>query len=105
MKRRRLIHNTNQTNEQRGQLRRNLTPAEARLWTYLSKSQLDGKKFRRQHAIGPFIADFYCPECRVIVELDGAGHMTEFGAKRCGTDAIPEEIRHSSDSVREPMRF
>ncbi|HET9942404.1 MAG TPA: endonuclease domain-containing protein [Terriglobia bacterium] len=37
-------------------------------------SGLEGKKFRRQHGIGPYIADFYCPECRLIVELDGAVH-------------------------------
>jgi very-short-patch-repair endonuclease len=40
----------------------------------LKDSKLDGRKFRRQHGIGPYIVDFYCPECRGIVELDGAGH-------------------------------
>ena len=74
MKRRRLIHNLEATNDRRRQLRRNLSPAEALLWTNLKGSKLDGKKFRRQHSIGPYIADFYCPECRVIVELDGARH-------------------------------
>jgi very-short-patch-repair endonuclease len=39
-------------------------------------------KFRRQHNIGPFILDFYCPECRLAIELDGAGHHTEIGAER-----------------------
>ena len=62
-------------------LRKNLTPAEALLWTNLKNSQLAGKKFRRQHSIGPFIVDFYCPECRVAVELDGEGHMTETGTE------------------------
>jgi len=62
-------------------LRKNLTPAEALLWTNLKNSQLAGKKFRRQHSIGPFIVDFYCPECRVAVELDGDGHMTETGTE------------------------
>ncbi len=74
MKQRRLIHNLKSLKERRRELRRNLTPAEALLWACLRKSQLDGKKFRRQHSIGPYIVDFYCPECRVIVELDGAGH-------------------------------
>ena len=74
MKQRRLIHNLKSLNERRRELRRNLTPAEALLWACLRKSQLDGKKFRRQHSIGPYIVDFFCPECRVIVELDGAGH-------------------------------
>ena len=64
------IHNLVATNARRRELRRNLTPAEA----LLKGSKLDGRKFRRQQGIGSYIADFYCPECRVIVELDGAGH-------------------------------
>ena len=71
---RRLIHNLDAKTLQRRHLRANLTPAEATRWKYIKKSQLDGRKFRRQHSIGPYIADFYCPECRLIVELDGAGH-------------------------------
>src|SRR5262249_31179222 len=82
MKRRRLIHNI-AANKPRGrQLRENLTPAEALLWTNLKNSQLDGKKFRRQHGVGPYFVDFYCPECRLAVELDGDGHMTDVGAER-----------------------
>ena len=71
---RRRLHNREYLRKYRQELRENLTPAEAFLWSYLKRSQLDGRKFRRQHGIGPYIADFYCPECRVIVELDGAGH-------------------------------
>ena len=82
MKRRRLIHNLQPSNERRRELRRNPTRAESYLWQSLRKSQLDGKKFRRQHGIGPYIVDFYCPECRVIVELDGAGHFGLLGAER-----------------------
>jgi very-short-patch-repair endonuclease len=74
MKQRRPIHNLKSGGDRRRQLRKNLTPAEALLWTNLKESKLDGKKFRRQHGIGPYIADFCCPECRVIVELDGARH-------------------------------
>ena len=81
MKRRRLIHNLTASNERRNELRASLTSAEAFLWTHLRNSQLDGKKFRRQHSIGPYIVDFFCPECRLAVELDGAGHMTEVGAE------------------------
>jgi very-short-patch-repair endonuclease len=79
--RRRLTHNVTSSTDTRKRLRQNLTPAEALLWTNLKNSQLAGKKFRRQHSIGPFIVDFYCPECRVAVELDGDGHMTEAGAE------------------------
>jgi very-short-patch-repair endonuclease len=63
-------------------MRKQLTPAEALLWKHLKSSQLEGRKFRRQHNIGPFFVDFYCPECRVAVELDGAGHFNEIGSER-----------------------
>jgi len=83
---RRLIHNISKNDEKRSQLRNSLTPAEALLWRNLKKSQLNGKKFRRQHGIGPYIVDFYCPEVRLAVELDGAGHSSllqrELDAKR-----------------------
>ena len=81
MMRRRLIHNLESSNNRRKELRENLTSAEALLWLNLKKSQLDGKKFRRQHSIGPYIVDFFCAECRLAVELDGEGHMTLSGAE------------------------
>jgi very-short-patch-repair endonuclease len=81
MIRRRLIHNLESSNERRKQLRQNLTSAEALLWTNLKKSQLEGKKFRRQHGVGPYIVDFFCPECRLAVELDGERHMSLSGAE------------------------
>ena len=55
-------------------LRRNQTAAEQRLWAHLRKRQVDGLRFRRQVACGSFIADFYCPQARLIVEVDGAVH-------------------------------
>ena len=59
--------------------RKNLTPSEARLWTALRKSQLNGLRFRRQHPIGPFIVDFFCPSARLAVEIDGANHFEDGG--------------------------
>ena len=56
------------------ELRRNATDAESRLWFRLRDRQLFGLKFRRQHRIGPYIADFYCDECELVVELDGGQH-------------------------------
>jgi len=44
------------------------------LWRVLRDRQLSGLKFRRQHAIGPFVTDFCCSSCKLIVELDGAIH-------------------------------
>ena len=69
------IHNQQALKPLRKQLRSSLTPAEAALWRGLQRSQLNGKKFRRQHSVGPYILDFYCPECHLAVELDGQGHF------------------------------
>ncbi len=56
------------------ELRRDMTPAEKVLWERLRDRRLDGLKFRRQHPLGPFVTDFYCAECRLVVELDGDIH-------------------------------
>ena len=55
-------------------LRREQTDAERTLWRMLRGRRLGGLKFRRQHVVGPWILDFYCPECRLAVELDGGQH-------------------------------
>ncbi|NEN24737.1 DUF559 domain-containing protein [Cryomorpha ignava] len=59
----------------RKNLRNNLTPAEAKLWTLLKGKGLEGRKFRRQHSFANYILDFYCPEERLAIELDGQGHF------------------------------
>ena len=82
------IHNRKHLEKFRKELRNNLTPAEAVLWSSLQKKQLEGRKFRRQHSIGKYIADFYCPSEKLVIELDGAGHFTPEGS-----DA--DEIRDS----------
>ena len=56
------------------QLRSNPTDAERRLWWLLRAKQLGGLRFRRQQPIGPYIADFFCPAAKLIVELDGDHH-------------------------------
>jgi very-short-patch-repair endonuclease len=68
------IKNVSYLKERRKQLRNNLTPAEAALWSSLRNSQLKNRKFRRQHSIGNFIVDFYCPAEKIIIELDGEVH-------------------------------
>ncbi len=59
-------------------------PAEQRLWYCLRDRRLNGFKFRRQVPVGPYIADFYCAACRLIVELDGDSHAHrhEYDAER-----------------------
>jgi len=53
-----------------------MTPAEKKLWQRIRKQNL-GVKFRRQHPINRYIADFYCHEARLIVEIDGGYHNDE----------------------------
>ena len=54
-------------------LRREMSPPEAILWQVL-RERPEGLKFRRQHPVGPFVADFYCPSRKLIVEVDGMAH-------------------------------
>ncbi len=68
------IHNIIALRDNRKKLRNSLTPAEAKLWTLLKNSQLENKKFRRQHSVGPYVLDFYCPSEKLCIELDGEGH-------------------------------
>jgi len=54
-------------------LRKDMPPAEQRLWYFIRRKQLGGFRFRRQHSIGPYIADFACLEVKLVIELDGEG--------------------------------
>ena len=74
------IHNRKNLLNIRKALRNDLTPAEAVLWTALQKRQLEGRKFRRQHSIGNYIIDFYCPSEKLAIELDGTFHFTPEGS-------------------------
>jgi very-short-patch-repair endonuclease len=55
-------------------LRTNATPAERILWASLRTLKGQGFHFRRHAPIGPYIADFVCKRCKVVVELDGSQH-------------------------------
>jgi len=57
-------------------LRRKLTSAESILWSRL-RDGIGGIRFRRQHPIGPYIADFACIRARLVVEVDGATHGSD----------------------------
>ncbi|MFL9666887.1 endonuclease domain-containing protein [Variovorax sp. AB1(2024)] len=59
-------------------LRREMTDSERKLWSGLRSEQL-GVKFRRQHPLGNYIADFACLEPKLIVELDGSQHQAQAG--------------------------
>ena len=61
-------------NEFARQLRHNQTDAERKLWAALRGKALDGRRFRRQHPMGPYVVDFVCLERKLIIELDGDQH-------------------------------
>ena len=56
------------------ELRKEMTPAEKKLWQVLRGNQLDGIYFRRQHPVGTYTLDFYCPQIGLAVEVDGGQH-------------------------------
>ena len=56
------------------ELRRNMTLPEKILWQFLRGSCFAGLRFRRQHPVGRYIADFCCPQKKLIIELDGGYH-------------------------------
>src|SRR5437868_4924133 len=62
-------------------LRKRMTPPEQILWSRLRGSKLGGLKFRRQHPLGAYIADFYCHEAGLVVELDGITHFYRSDAR------------------------
>jgi len=73
------IFNPKRTKEQRKYLRNNMTQAEVILWSELKGRKVLGYKFRRQHGIGNYIVDFYCPKLNLAIEIDGESHYTQKG--------------------------
>lgn len=110
------------TNPHAVELRHNSTDAERRLWHHLRNRSLGGFKFRRQVPIGPFIADFACVECKLIVEADGGQHGSAQDDRRTAhlrslgwrvlrfwnnevlqqTDAVLETILAACEQTKEP---
>jgi very-short-patch-repair endonuclease len=109
--RRSSLFNTRTKRKTRTRLRKSSTAAEAVLWTYIQNRKLFGKKFRRQSSVGPYIVDFYCPECRLVIELDGAPHFTpqveEYEKRR--TEYLEaaglKVLRFENKAVRENIEF
>jgi very-short-patch-repair endonuclease len=82
------------------ELRRNMTEAETVLWWKLRKRQLNNRQFYRQRIIGNYIVDFYCPEGKLVVEIDGSQHYSEPGKAR---DKMRDN--HLSDLGLTVLRF
>ncbi|MGB3240119.1 MAG: DUF559 domain-containing protein [Geitlerinemataceae cyanobacterium] len=89
------------------QLRHQLTPAESRLWQALRRKQLNGLHFRRQHPVGRFILDFYCPSCKLAIELDGAIHDLQVEYDTARSQQLEQfgyrVIRFRNDRVMEDL--
>ncbi len=71
----RMARETRKTETARA-LRKADVPTEALLWKILRNRAQGGFKFRRQHPIGPYVVDFACVECKVVIESDGKSHLT-----------------------------
>jgi len=71
------MRSSSHTHKRAKALRRGLSPPEALLWTRLRTLRGQGPTFRRQHPIGPYIADFYCSAAKLVIEVDGAGHTED----------------------------
>lgn len=70
------------------ELRRNMTHSETILWGYL-KGNFEGLRFRRQHPVSMYIADFYCHKLKLIIEIDGSIHNQ--------TEVRENDIRREND--------
>ena len=70
--------------------RRSMSPPELKLWALLRRSP-GGVRIRRQHPIGPYVADFYCPSAKLVIEIDGLVHDN---AAAAACDAARDAYMH-----------
>jgi very-short-patch-repair endonuclease len=68
------IFNKHEMKARRQELRREMTKAEGLLWARIRNRQINGCKFRRQYSIGAYVVDFYSPENKLAIEIDGSSH-------------------------------
>jgi very-short-patch-repair endonuclease len=73
------------------ELRKDLTPAEKKLWQYLRNDQLDGARFRRQHAVDTYIVDFFCAKSKLVIEVDGDSHAEQMEYDAAWTQWLNEQ--------------
>lgn len=69
-----LLFNNPRLKERRAELRKQQTPSEKQLWSKLRNKQFHNLKFYRQYSVGYYILDFYCPQKKLAIELDGSHH-------------------------------
>ena len=96
-------NNSDQTSL-RKELRNHSTPEETILWKVLRGRGAGGFKFRRQQGIGSYILDFYCPELKLCVEVDGSSHDLKFEDDEQRTGFLREQgivvVRFTNEMVR-----
>jgi len=71
------FYNKSSEKEKRRSLRQNTTNAEMLVWSKLKGKQVASCKFRRQYSVGAFVIDFYCPELKLAIEIDGETHFQD----------------------------
>jgi very-short-patch-repair endonuclease len=88
-------------------LRKAQTPTEKMLWKALKGGKLAGLKFRRQHPVGNFILDFYCPAYKLAIEVDGEIHQTQMDYDAARTTQLEAHgytvIRFSNEAVMQDV--
>jgi very-short-patch-repair endonuclease len=76
------VYNRTAEKEYRRALRAEMPRAEVLLWSKLRGRQLSELKFRRQCSVGPYVVDFYCPQMKLAVEIDGDSHFGDGAEQR-----------------------
>jgi very-short-patch-repair endonuclease len=71
------VYNKIKIKENRRNLRKSQTKEELIFWVQVKDRRFHGYKFRRQYSIGSFIADFYCPRLKLVIEIDGGQHYED----------------------------
>lgn len=91
------------------ELRMKMTSSEKILWERINKGQIHGLKFRRQHPISFFIADFYCHKLKLVIEIDGKYHNSS-EQEKCDTNRTAElnklkirVIRFTNDQINDEL--
>ncbi|MDJ0733485.1 MAG: endonuclease domain-containing protein [Nostocaceae cyanobacterium] len=75
------LYNKSSEKEKRRQLRQNITKAEKILWGKIKNRQIENCKFRRQYSVDKFVIDFYSPELKLAIEIDGDSHFEDGAAE------------------------
>ncbi len=88
-------------------LRRQATRAEQIIWQHLRARQMNGRKWRRQEPIGPYIVDFFCAELKLVVEVDGdvhAGREDRDAARQAALESVGLKlVRFTNNDVIETL--